>query len=1098
MNFKSIMMFVVAIFTFATTTFAQVTTSSMSGQVTDDKGETLPGATVVAVHIPSGTQYAGITNETGRYFLQGMRPGGPYSVTIQFVGMQPAEYNDIVLPLGETYKLNANLSDNTTELEEIVVEAKNKFDASKTGASSRVRAEDIENMPSISHSIADAARLNPLIATSNSGSMSFSGVNNRYNSFQVDGAMNNDVFGLTSNGSNGGQAGTQPISLETLEQIQVSIAPFDVRQSGFTGGSINAITKSGTNQFHGSVYADGLNEKLIGSKYETIDGKDSEKYTDEQEYRIGATVGGPIIKNKLFFFINYEHSDKEYPNNYGLGSSASKIDATQAQELLDIMRSNGYEGYFANPDNYVKSDKAGVKLDYNINSKHKATISWRMVDAKQLNGTSTAGYLNASDYQYDFASNTNTFTAELQSRFSEKFSNELRLSYVRVRDSRDPHGIAPYVQINNVGNGSVAFGTERSSTANSLDQDIVTFTDNFTWYKGNHTLTFGTHNEFYKFSNVFIQDNYGSYYFSNVQNFKDFANGNAVDDAGKATLNQYRYGMANVAVTGDPRWAAKFNATQLGFYAQDKWAITSKLDVTYGIRFDIPISLKTPDENPLFNNFAQTYGYDIKTNQKLSYRPLWSPRLGIRYELDDRGDYVIRGGAGIFTGRIPFVWLSNNFSNTGIQLLTYNVYGSSGALNNASFILDPNGQAANYENLNASGSQTINVFAENFKFAQSLRLNLAVDFKLGTVDWTAEGVLTKTINDVVYRNLATRCSGESVASTYESLSFDNRPMLESITKDTQFSDLSNIYLLDNTNLGYSYSLTFSGTKKFKFGLNLAASYTYTRSESVNSGASSVAQSNYNYNYTYKNPNDPELGFSAYNIPNKVSASVTYTKSYPKNITKTVAKFSTNIDDDDVVTKTKCFWTSTVSLIYTGTSGIPYSIYYYGDLNGDGSNGNDLLFIPTDAQIDQMQFKSNATFNDDGTQKGGYTEEQQRANFKAWIASEDYLSENRGKYYERYADNEPWENHFDFHFAQRFNFPVGKQTHAIEFSFDIMNISNLFSPKWGHYYSTSGYYSPVTYSGKGEFQFLHPEDYNMRSYSDYYSRWRGQIGIKYIF
>lgn len=1038
--------------------FAQVTTSSMTGTVTDDKGETLPGATVVAVHLETSSQYATVTNADGRYFIQGMKPGGPYEVTVQFVGMSPQKETNVFLSLGETFKLNASLTDESKELQEIVVEAKNKFDANKTGASSRVTAEDLENMPSISHSIADAARLNPQIATNNNGAISFAGVHNRYNSFQVDGAMNNDVFGLTANGSNGGQAGAQPISMESIDQIQVSVAPFDVRQSGFTGGAINAITKSGTNVLHGTVFADGLNQSLIGKRYEMMNGENSEKYEDEAEYRAGFTLGGPIVKNKLFFFANYEHSDKTYPNNYGIGSSASKVDAEEAQKLLSYLQSKGYTGDFSNPDNYVKSDKAGLKLDWNISTKHKASVSWRMVNAKKLSGKSTAAYLDASDYAYDFVSKTNTLAAELQSRFSDKISNEFKTSYVRVRDNREPYGIAPYIQISNVGSGNVAFGTERSSTANELDQDVYTITDNLTLYAGKHTVTFGTHNEFYKFRNLFIQDAYGSYYFSSPQNFYDFADG-----TNPKGLKQYRFCMADESVTGDKRWAAQFGAAELGFYVQDKVTVSDRFDITYGLRIDFPLFFDTPAENKEFNEYAEQTGWGVKTNQKLSSNPMWSPRFGFRYELDDNGDFVVRGGIGVFTGRIPFVWLSNNFSNTGIQLITYNVNNPATGV----FMLDPYNQAPMYENLKAAGNQIVNVFADDFKFAQSVKFNLAFDFNLGGIDWTAEWLLSKVVNDIVYRDLTRHMTGKTVNDVLN-IDFDSRPTFEKPV--TPYGKLSNMYLLDNTNKGYSTSLSIKGSKKFNSGLSLSASYTFTRSKSVNSATSSVAQSNYNYNYTYTNPNDPELGFSAYNLPHRITAAATYSKTYAEH------------------------WTSTVSLIYTGVSGDPYSIYYYGDINGDGANGNDLMFIPTDEQIDKMSFLSN--YNEK-TGKG-YTEEQQRANMKQWLGSEEYLKDHRGEYFERYAANEKFENHFDFHFAQRFSFKAGKQTHAIELSFDVMNISNMFSAKWGRYSGTSGYYSPVTYDKSGKYQFLQSGDYQMRSYSDYYSRWRGQIGLKYIF
>lgn len=1069
------------------TAIAQITTSGVKGLIKAN-GEDVIGATITVTHVPTGAVYRSVTNSVGRFTIQGMRAGGPYTVEISYIGYKTKEIKNVTLKLGEMSDLSTQLEEDAHALGEVVVKGKLGLDASKTGAATSYSAKDIANMPSISHSIGDITRMNPMVSVSQSGAMSFAGVNNRYNSFQVDGAVNNDVFGLTSNGQNGGQAGSQPISTETIDQVQVSVAPFDVRQSGFTGGAINAITKSGTNTFHGSVYGNWLNKDLIGSKYTLMNGKDSQKYDDETDYRYGVTLGGPIIKNKLFFFANYEKSNKEYPNNYGYGSEASKLGTEGfniADEVLSILKEKGYNASYNNPKNYTKSDKAGIKLDWNINDKHKATFGWRMVNAKQLNSNSTAGYLNASDYQYDFVSKTNTFTAELNSSFSEKINNQFQASYVSVRDHRDPKGIAPMIQIKNVGGGTLCLGTERSSTANSLNQDIITFTDNLNWYVNNHTLTFGTHGEYYKFKNLFIQDNYGTYYFNNFDDFKMFANGQTVAQSvdsktGKITyyntLNQYRFCAANVAVTGDPRWAPEFAASQIGFYAQDKFNVTPNFELTYGLRMDIPLFFDTPTENAEFNASAAKQGWNVVTNHKLSSTPMWSPRVGFRWNIEKEHNMILRGGAGIFTGRIPFVWLSNNFTNTGIQTSVYNVYGSSGLkdgkqntgkLSDVSLIVDPYKQSENTEKLGTS-NQAINVFDKDFKFTQNLRLDLALDFTLAGIDFTLEGVLSKNLNDIYYKDLTRTEAGKTLGETYESLSFDNRPMFAKITstEDANLKKFTNVYMLDNTSRGYSYNLSLSAVKRFDFGLDLAASYTYSRSKSVNCGTSSVAQSNYNYNYTYQNPNSPELGFTAFNVPHQIKASAFYHKDYAEH------------------------WNTTVGLIYTGTSGSPYSLYYYGDLNQDGSNGNDLMFIPTDEQIDKMQFKANKN----------YTPDEQKENFREWIANDGYMSKHRGEYFKRYADNLPFESHFDFHLAQTYKFKVGAQVHSVELSFDVLNVGNMFNKKWGRYTSTgtAKYYSPVTYSGNGQFQFLHPGNYEMRSYDDYYSRWRGQLGLKYTF
>ena len=716
---------------------AQVTTASIKGKVTDVNREPVIGANILAIHESSGTQYGAITNAEGRYTIQGMRSGGPYRVIVSFISMNSNETKGIILQLGEAFRHDVKLMESTELLDEIVIIGKAGIDATKTGAAMNITSAEINRMPSIAHGIADAIRMNPQVRVASDGAMHFLGMNNRYNSFQIDGVMNNDVYGLSANGSNGGQAGTQPVSMETIEQIQINVAPFDIRQSGFTGGSINAITKSGTNEFHGTIYGFGNNKDLIGNKYRMMDGKISEKYPAQHEYQAGITLGGPIIKNKLFFFANYEKAYKTFHNSYAIGNSASRIDATTAtailQKLQNMAAEQGitYNGRLDEADVYTKSDKAGFKLDWNMNNKHKASFRWSLVSARQVSSASSATYLNSSDYSYDFISKTNSFVGELQSRLSDNLSNEMRASYVRVRDKRQPDAPFPMIQISNVGDGTLNLGNDRSSMANSLNEDIWSFTDNLTWHAGRHTFILGTHNEFYKFSNLFIQDAYGSYFFGSPD---DFYAGN---------IKQYRFAEANVAITGNPRWAAAFSASTLGFYAQDNFSVTDNLDLTLGVRMDIPLFFDTPVENAPFNEFMVSKGWEYKTNSKLGSTPLFSPRLGFRWNMNDTCRYILRGGVGIFTGRIPFVWLSNNFSNTGIQLSVYSVSVDSNnpdATKDLSIILDPTKQSQNADKLTTSGSQTINVFNKDFKFPQSLRANLAVDFELGGIEWTAEAI----------------------------------------------------------------------------------------------------------------------------------------------------------------------------------------------------------------------------------------------------------------------------------------------------------------------------------------------------------------------
>lgn len=532
---KRLLFLIVMFFSLTSAVMAQITTSGISGKVTS-KGEEVIGATITATHQPSGTIYRGLTNLDGRFTIQGMRVGGPYKVEIAYLGQQTKTFEGVMLHLGEVEDLSCKLEADAKELQEVVVVGKAGLNGTKTGAAQSLTSRQIADMPSITHGIADVARLNPQLTTSSNGAMSFAGTNNRYNSFMIDGAMNNDVFGLTADGSNGGQAGAQPVSMETIEQIQINVAPFDVRQSGFTGGAINAITKSGTNKFHGSVYGFGNNQNLIGHHYPYSDGTGyAPKYQEQQEYQWGLTLGGPIIKDKLFFFFNFEDANKKYPNINGYGQTGSRVLKEEADDVLAKIKAMAkkqgidYTGSYGNPDIYTKSRKYGAKIDWNINDFNKFSFRWSYVDAQQLNNVSGASSLNDDNYYYPFNSKTHSFTAELQSRISPKISNEARASYVRVRDERAVSNPFPMISLQVTG-GTVNIGNERSSMANQLDQDIYTIEDNLTWYKGNHTFTFGTHNEFYKFANLFIQDANGTYNFANLEHFNkyydDFMNNN--------------------------------------------------------------------------------------------------------------------------------------------------------------------------------------------------------------------------------------------------------------------------------------------------------------------------------------------------------------------------------------------------------------------------------------------------------------------------------------------------------------------------------------------------------------------------------------------
>jgi hypothetical protein len=535
-------------------------------------------------------------------------------------------------------------------------------------------------------------------------------------------------------------------------------------------------------------------------------------------------------------------------------------------------------------------------------------------------------------------------------------------------------------------------------------------------------------------------------------------------------IARFRLGRAIASVAGTDRWNSPFKAAQLGFYVQDKWDVTDRFQLTYGIRIDLPMLLDTPLENKDFNNWAAEHGYDLQTNQKIAVKPLWSPRLGFRYDVLGNRAVIVRGGVGIFTGRIPFVWISNSFSNTGVAQFNYDT--GSGKGGDKAFIVNQGTIMQNVPSTSqgapAFAAQTINVFDKNFKFGQQLRADLAVDVTgpLG-IKWTVEGIYSKTLNDMIVKKLNMEATGKTWGET-NGFDFDNRPMFQTM-KSTP-----NILYLDNVSEGYSYNISVKAEKSFDFGLDLMASYTYGHAKTVNNGSSSVAASNFQYNYTHKDPNAAELEVSNFDVPHQVMASAYQHISWNKNPGRT-------FDNK-----------TTIGLIYTGNSGAPFSIYTYGDMNGDGVN-NDLMFIPTDAQIDQLLAAGHFA----ATSK--FTTEQQVANFKQWLANDEYLSSHRGEFCERNGDYEKWENRLDLHLDHKFGFKVGKEIRYLQIGFDIINFTNMLSKKWGATMSQGGYnyYSPLTIS-KGKYQFTQPGNYDMRSYSDYYSRWRMQLSAKLTF
>lgn len=1055
-----------------TLAYAQVTTSSMNGMVVDESGEVLTGAAVVAVHVPSGTQYATIANERGRFFINGMRAGGPYKVEVSFLGMTTVEFKDVVLKLGEPYELNVTLK-SSNELNAVTVISEKSFNANMTGAGSSFDLRTVTNVPTIDRSVYDVAKFTPQASVNKNGGISFSGSNNRYNSFQIDGAVANDTFGLSASGTNGGQTGANPVSLDAIEEIQVVVAPFDVRQSGFTGGAINAITKSGTNTVKGTFYTYFNNQDFIGKtpgKLAKDKGIERTKYDSQLSQTYGFTVGAPIIKNKLFLFMSGEYYKKTRPNIYNPKDGAydgttlkedvvvdgenlgNVFNAKMAEAMLKHYEKT-YLGGKATGDSFSqhqiddRSINAMARIDWNINDANKLMVRYQFMDAYADKYSSGAYkyFFNKSSYKQ--SNRTNTIVAELNSKISDVLQNQFRATAVLVRDHRDYPYAGANIEVKD--NVTLNLGTEYSSGANSMDSNTFTISDNLSWYKGRHEITFGTHNEIYSFNNLFLQYAFGGYSFAKLSDF--FNN----------KVNQFNYRYSDPELTGgNPRWAATTHAAQFGFYAQDHWRVNSNFSLTYGLRIDIPVLLNKPTENADFNKGAISEQYGQKVGTVPAPAVLFSPRVGFRYFLNDDHSTLLRGGAGLFTGRVPFVWISNAYNNTGMEAKSITVSKPAATF---PFTSNPYDDVVKTGLASAGGKATINTLDRHFKYPQVFRANLGLEQSfLNGWKFTFDAMFSKTLNNVFFKNLALTKSGYTYgvnAAVGESNPASKAP-LYSIDK-TYYA----VVALDNTNKGYTYSISGQLEKHFNFGLDLMASYTFGHAYSVNDGTSSVAYSNWKYNYSI-DTNAPELSHSLFDRPHKIMAVVSYTTPiYLRGLQ------------------------STISLSYEAGSGQRYSYTMNEggfDFNGDGYRGNSTLYIPTKDEVGKMNWADPAD----------------AAKFEQYISDDKYLSAHRGQYSERYGGIAAFEHHFDLHFAQDFYYDREKGR-KLQFIVDLLNASNLLNKNWGVYNSSSYNVQVLNLTdlkkdADGNMTPTYKYKPQTISISDFYSRWRIQLGFRLTF
>jgi hypothetical protein len=957
----------------AITSAAQtVTTGNLSGVITDAQGGVLPGAAILATHTPTGTTYEAVSDSDGRFNILNVRVG-PYSVSVSMSGFRKEEIKDLSVGLGETRTIPFKLQIETVAETVDVVAQSLLIDSSVAGTADNISNQVKEALPTITRSIADIVRISPLFSSQGGGSgadasvVSVAGNSFRYNGLQIDGAANNDLFGLAgSAGTPGGAAETQPISLDAIQEVQLVVSPYDVRQGGFSGGGINAITKSGSNSLHGTVFFFGRNQDWVG------DGADDRPVSTFRDKQGGGSLGGPIVRNKAFFFGTADYGRKARPSGVSVGQSGQQFqgDPALVDRFLSILQSYGYSPG-ANPKNeFIRAtdnDKYFFRGDFNVAKGHQLTARHNYIDGFNDIGTVTTTSFRFPDAFYRYQSQTNSTVGQLNSTFGSAV-NELRVTYTRVRDRRATTTQFPQVTVQLTQGIQAIAGTEQFSARNAIDQDIIELNDAFTILKGSHTFTFGTHNEFLDLKNLFIRDNFGSYNFQSLDLFQ------------QGLAQQFDHSFS---ATSNPLQPAAFKVRQWGFYAGDQWRAKNTVTLTYGLRVDAPTYPEKPNANPIA---VAQFGY---ATDEVPSGAQWSPRVGVNWDVRGNGKEQIRGGIGAFTGRPAYVWISNQFGNTGIDFTRI------GAANNANnripFVANPLSQPKAVTGAPAGTfANEIDVIDPDFKYPSILRGNAGWDRELpwGLVG-SAEFLWSKTLDDIKYQNL-------NFAPVPGLTGLGGRPFFA-----RRFSTLSDVILLENTSKGYNWNLSYEVRRTFSNRLFFSGAYAYGESKTIMDGTSDQAASNWGNVYVPGDPNNAPLVRSNFDPGHRITMSGIYDAPIGKG------------------------YTATVSIFYSAQTGRPFTLTTNRDVNGDNRGTNDLLYIPASAS--ELAFQG-GTFDD----------------FMAFINGDECLSQYIGQIIPRNACRAPWSNTLDGRVAV--NLPFRKV--KAEISLDMLNLINLVNSDKG--------------------------------------------------
>jgi hypothetical protein len=1093
---KKLVLSLLMVFLTGITVYSQVTTSGINGKVTGANNESLPGVTIIATNTQSGTTSGVITNADGRYSLQGLRTGGPYRIEMSYIGFQKAVYNDVYLKLGENYVLDANLKETTEQIGEVIVSATSisNMKSDRAGAITSMSKEMISATPTITRSMNDIMRLSPQSNTTSNG-FAVGGGNYRQSYVTVDGAAFNNAFGIGANLPASGS----PISLDALEEISVSITPYDVRQSGFIGGAINAVTRSGGNEFKGTAYTYMNGDQWQGNKvgdYELT--KQNTKYNT-----YGVSVGGPIIKNKLFFFLNAEYEDNVSPgpsfvlrksNTEEFGkNNVVRPTESDVNTMLGYLQ-NTYQynpGQISNYPAETPSMRLMGRLDWNINENNKLNL--RLSQTSSQFSSSPSGSTNpltantiypgntglsinrglgrTSNYAMYFESsryfqeqNFSSIATELNSRlFNKKLNNTLRLTYSYQDEPRSYTGGAfPTVDILKDGATYMSFGPDPFTAGNTRVVDTYVITDEASWSWDVNNFTVGFQYEYQNAVNGFMQGGNGYYVYSSMENFMNNAKPSAfgITHSNSADLSQFKSELA---------------FQQYSLYLQDQINVSDNFRLTAGLRFELPTypSIEETNYNEAFAklNFG---GDSYSTAQLPDARVTFSPRIGFNWDLTGERKYVLRGGTGVFVGRLPYVWLVSvvGNSNVGQTQYFYNTPAQASGVQPdfkkdlKDILSQLYGGSFTPKTPTAPASPTI--LSENLTMPSTWKTSLAFDAQLpGDINFTLEGIYNKDLNPVVVNNKGFKESG-----TIQLNANDKRPTY------TRHITNQNAFMIENKDESdaYYYSITAQLAKKFDFGLDLSFAYTRSEAKAYSDGVGDQVTSAFSTNtFNVNGTNIHELGYGTYVSPDRIIATVGYRKEYAKHF----ASGAYFVYDGS-------------QLGYAGGFSSTRFSYTMGNVVGD-AGANNLLYVPaTRTELDTWNF-ADAT---------GYTGAQQKEDFWNYIEQDADLSKTKGEYVERGGAVMPWHSQLDFKFVQDFNVTAAGKKNTLQFGVDVKNLLNLLSSDWGLYKTTyaTNILSYNTTSKAYSFPKVNNEvlTETFKNYESFSSTYMIQFSLRYIF